>query len=122
MATELHVPIEVFGPFCRLRTPGDGQGDATAVLQALSGEIWGKTRNGVESPAVEAFGRGLRADEAGIEFYALSPPDVVSGPRPYWRNAGNHFRIERDAEGREIGKLQVAFVRITQDLFDAVNR
>ncbi|WP_027005839.1 hypothetical protein [Conexibacter woesei] len=119
MAAALHLATKVFGPFCRLRTPGESQDDATAVLQALSGEIWGRMRNGVAMPAVEAYGRGLRSGERGIEFYALTAPDREWGMRPYWTVPGSHFRIERDADGREVGKLQVAFVRITQDLLDA---
>jgi hypothetical protein len=95
------------------------QDDATVVLQALSGEIWGRTRNGAAVPVVEAYGRGLRRGERGIEFYALVAPDREWGMRPYWTIPGAHFRVEQDAGGREVGKLQVAFVRITQDLLDA---
>jgi hypothetical protein len=37
-----------------------------------------------------------------------------------WSTAGAHLTVERDADGREIAKLRVAFVRITQELLDVL--
>jgi hypothetical protein len=118
MATDHHLGTRVYGPFTRLEA-AKGQSPATAVPQALSGEVWGEIPRYGETAAVQAHGRALRDGESGIEFYALAPPDTRWGP-PYWRRAGEHLVVEEDG-GRPVAKLRVAFVRITQDLLDAVD-
>jgi hypothetical protein len=109
----------LYGPYRRLETPGDGQNALTAVEQALSGEVWGKKVNGIWSPVVEAFGGCLRDGDTGIEFYALARPESAWG-RPKWQTVGPRLRVEVDTDGRDVAKLQVAFVKITQDLLDAI--
>jgi hypothetical protein len=117
VAADHQLSVPVFGPFCRLEAP-KGQDAETVVLQALSGEIWGEApRTGVR-PTVQAYARLLRAGERGIEFWAFQAPDTLSGPRPAWRTPGPHLAIESE-DGREVAKLRVAFVRISQDLLHA---
>lgn len=118
MAIDLFVPSTLYGPFRRLETSGGTQDMLTVVKQALSGEVWGMKVNGLVSPVVEAYGGPLKPDERGIEFYAFARPSSRWG-RPKWLVAGPALRIDTDAEGREIAKLQVAFVKITQELLDA---
>jgi hypothetical protein len=117
--TDHHLPARVFGPFCRLQTRTEHQDAATAVKQALSGEVWGLTAFGLSRPEVQAHGRALNDGESGIEFYALAPPDSRYGPRPYWITPGEHLTVGRLDDGREVAKLRVAFVKITQDVLDA---
>lgn len=106
----------VYGPFRRLEAP-KGQTARTAVEQALSGEIWGEVpRHGI-TPTVEAYPGELKDGESGIEFWAFGRPDTRFGPRPRWFQAGAFLTIEEDG-GREVAKLLVAFVRITQDLLE----
>jgi hypothetical protein len=119
VAADHHVSTRIFGPFCRLQTPTHHQNTATAVRQALSGEVWGATANGEARPVVQAHGRALREGESGIEFYAFAPPDDRYGPRPYWGTPGEHLTIEQQDDGREVAKLRVAFVKITQDVLNA---
>lgn len=89
----------------------------TAVAQALSGEVWGEVpRHGI-TPTVEAYPGALREGESGIEFWAFQAPDTRYGPRPRWFRAGAFLTIEEDG-GREVAKLDVAFVKITQDLLE----
>jgi hypothetical protein len=118
-ATDHHIGTRVYGPFSRLKA-AKGQTAATVVKQALSGEIWGETPRYGATPAVQAYGRGLRPGESGIEFYAFAPPDTRWGS-PYWRTENEHLAIEK-AGGRAVAKLRVAFVRITQDLLDAADQ
>jgi hypothetical protein len=117
VAADHHQMVPIFGPFCRLEAP-KGQSAATAVLQALSGEVWGEVPRDGLRPAVQAHGRALRARESGIEFWAFQAPDTRFGPRPYWLTPGPSLVVEHDG-GREVAKLQVAFVRVTQDLLHA---
>lgn len=116
--TDHHAGEAFYGPFCRLEVTEGGQLLADAVKQALSGEIWGAVPNWGGSPQVQAYGRGLRPDETGIEFWARQAPDTRHGPRPYWLRPGPHLRIEHD-NGRDLAKLRVAFVRISQDVLHA---
>lgn len=112
-----HASATVFGPFCRVEAPG-GQTTKTAVLQALSGEVWGAAPRYGDTPQVQAFAaRALKDGESGIEFWSFQPPDTRFGPAPYWLTPGDHLRVEHDpGAGRELAKLRVAFIRITQDL------
>jgi hypothetical protein len=114
VAADHHVNVPVYGPFCRLQA-GKGQSARTAVAQALSGEIWGEIPQHGVRPAVQAYGRPLRGGESGIEFWAFAAPDTRFGPRPYWQRPGPHLVVEHE-DGREVAKLRVAFVRVTQDL------
>jgi hypothetical protein len=90
----------------------------TVVLQALSGEIWGEAPRVGFRPSVKAYARPLRPGESGIEFWAFQAPDTLFGPRPNWRTPGPHLAIGSE-DGREVAKLRVAFVRISQDLLHA---
>lgn len=114
MAADHHASAPVYGPFCRLAARR-GQNARTTVAQALSGEIWGEVPRFGVRPAVQAYARPLRAGESGIEFWAFEAPSTRFGPRPYWSLPGPHLIVELKC-GREIAKLRVAFVRVTQDL------
>jgi hypothetical protein len=119
VANDHRSPTTVYGPFSRWETPGasGAQSLATAVKQVLSGEIWGETANGVARPKVEAHRGPIPEGKVGIEFYALAPPDSQFGPRPYWVRPGPNLSVEYDNDkGRDVAKLRVAFVKITQDL------
>src|ERR1044072_3743517 len=106
----------LYGPFRRLEA-AKGQTARASIVQALSGEVWGEVpRNGF-SPAVQAYPGALRDGESGIEFWAFAPPDTRFAPQPRWFRAGAFLAIEQDG-GREVAKLKVAFVRITQDLLE----
>ncbi|HET6509633.1 MAG TPA: hypothetical protein VFG42_22740 [Baekduia sp.] len=117
MAADHQRSVPVFGPFCRLEAP-KGQDANTVVLQVLSGEIWGEEARAGDGPTVQAYARPLRAGERGIEFWAFQAPDTLFGPRPSWRTPGSHLVIESEG-GREVAKLRVAFVRVSQDLLHA---
>ena len=106
----------VYGPFRRLEAP-KGQTARAAVDQALSGEVWGEVPRYGMTPTVQAYPGALRAGETGIEFWAFGPPDTRYGPQPRWFRAGAFLTIEEDGD-REVAKLKVAFVRITQDLLE----
>jgi hypothetical protein len=117
VAADHRLSVPVFGPFCHLEARR-GQDAATVVLQILSGEIWGEAPRAGFRPTVQAYARPLRKGERGIEFWAFQAPDTLSGPRPAWRTPGPHLAIESE-DGREVAKLRVAFVRISQGLFHA---
>jgi hypothetical protein len=108
------VPSTFYGPFHR-RSAAKGQDAATAVLQALSGEVWGETPRHGATPAVQAYAGSIPDGQDGIEFWARQAPDSQFGPRPFWRIPGEHLRVELEG-GREVAKLRVAFTRITQNL------
>jgi hypothetical protein len=104
--------LVVHGPFHRLLAP-DVQDAETVVRQVLSGEIWGRTaRNGL-SPAVKAYHGALPDGSSGIEFWAFQAPDSPFGPRAFWRTHGEFVSAAPEPDTL---RLQVAFVRITQDL------
>ena len=76
----------VFGPFRRLQA-AKGQSVATAVRQALSGEVWGEVPRYGFTPTVEAYPGELKEGETGIEFWAFQPPTAAlvrarDGSRP----------------------------------------
>jgi hypothetical protein len=119
MASDNYVPTRVYGPFCRLQTPTPNQDLATAVKQVLSGELWGAVSNRLAKAEVQAYGRPLAEGESGIEFYALTAPDARWGPRPCWAVPGPHLVVDKQPDGREVARLRVAFVRITQDVLHA---
>jgi len=103
-----------YGPFCWLEVSEGGQRLADAVKQALSGEIWGAVPGWGGSPQVQAYGRGLRPDETASSSGPARRP-TPHGPRPYWLRPGPHLRVEQE-NGRDLAKLRVAFVRISQDI------
>jgi hypothetical protein len=106
----------LYGPFHRLEAPR-GQPVRAAVLQALSGEVWGEVPRYGLTPTVEAYPGRLQTGATGIEFWAFQRPDTRYGPRPRWFRAGPALRLEFD-DGRDVAKLHVAFVLITQDLLE----
>lgn len=79
----------------------------------LSGEVWGLPSGWGGSPAVKAYAGSLPKGASGVEFWAFQPPDAPHGPRSYWRTAGEFLTVDGDVA---VVKLQIAFVRITQDL------
>jgi hypothetical protein len=77
MTVEAGNVMAIFGIFFRLESPT--QTPAIAVLQALSGEIWGKTpRYGIE-PTVQAYAGRLTA-RRGIEFTTEIEPHPIGSP------------------------------------------
>lgn len=102
----------VFGPFHRLVAP-KVQDAETVVKQLLSGEIWGRPARWGYSPTVKAYAGALTAGESGIEFWSFQRPASPHAHRVYWRTGGRFVTIDHS---NEVAKLQVAFVRITQDL------
>jgi len=107
-----HVTRAVYGPFHRLLAP-DVQDAPTVVKQLLSGEIWGYTPSWGGSAAAKAYAGALGEDASGIEFWTFQTPDSPQGPRVYWRTAGPFVTID---QAKDVVRLRVAFVRITQDL------
>jgi hypothetical protein len=107
-----HEVRTVFGPFHRLLAPGV-QDAETVVRQALSGEVWGRAPSWGGSPAVKAYRGGLARGDRGIEFWSFQAPNTPVGSRIYWRERGPFVAVDAASE---TAKLQVAFVRITQDL------
>lgn len=91
-----------YGPFHRKASPT--QTDRDALLQALGGEIWGRTPRGSAWPKVQAYLGPLPLDEAGIEFYTAAEPDPGdhptragwTGPRPGVRLDGEFAKITVD--------------------------
>jgi hypothetical protein len=70
--------MAIVGIFFRLESRT--QTSAIAVLQVLSGEIWGKTpRFGIE-PTVQAYAGRLMADRRGIEFTTEIAPHPTGSP------------------------------------------
>jgi hypothetical protein len=110
----------VFGPFRRLQAE-KGQTDWAAVQQALSGEVWGEVPRNGYTPTVEAYPGALEPGESGIEFWAFGRPDTRYGPRPRWFRSGPFLVVEPD-DGRDVAKLKVAFVKITQDLLEEASK
>jgi hypothetical protein len=102
----------VFGPFHRLLA-AEVQDSETLRSQVLSGEIWGRAPSWGGSPAVKAYPGALSAGDRGVEFWSFQAPDAPSGPRAYWRTDGDFVTID---EASGIVRLQIAFVRVTQDL------
>jgi hypothetical protein len=102
----------VFGPFHRLVAP-KVQDTETVIKQLLSGEIWGRPARWGHSPTVKAYAGALTPGETGIEFWSFQPPASPHAHRVYWRTSGRFVTIEHS---NDVAKLQVAFVRITQDL------
>jgi hypothetical protein len=102
----------VAGPFHRLLAPEVQDAD-TIVKQLLSGEVWGRPPRWGGGPQVKAYRGGLPDAASGFEFWAFQAPDNQFGPRALWYSAGPYVAIEPEDE---VVKLQIAFVRITQDL------
>ena len=102
----------VYGPFHRLLAP-NVQDTATVVKQILSGELWGSPARWGNSPAVRAYAGTLPPGESGIEFWSFQAPESPHPYRVYWRTPGRFVTIDNT---NEVAKLQVAFVRIAQDL------
>lgn len=50
--------------------------------------------------------------ESGFEFWSFAEPDDF-GPRVFWRYGGPYVAVDTE---RDVVKIQLAFVRITQDL------
>jgi hypothetical protein len=101
---------DVFGPFHRLESPT--QDTATLVKQVLNGELWGGVPTWGGPPYVKAIAGALHERSSGFEFWAFQPPDS-SGPKPKWRFPGPFLVVDSQLG---IVKLQIAFVRVTQDL------
>jgi hypothetical protein len=101
-----------FGPFHRLVAP-KVQDTETVVKQLMSGEIRGRPPSWGGSPAVKAYPGTLTPGDSGIEFWSFQAPDSPSGPRAYWRTDGPFVTIDQT---KDVARLHVAFVRITQDL------
>lgn len=83
------------------------------MKQLLSGEIWGRRPSWGGSPYVKAYAGKLPDAVSGIEFWAFQAPDTPHGPRIAWRTAGPSVTMDKR---NDTVKLQVAFVRVTQDL------
>jgi hypothetical protein len=64
--------------FCRWESTT--QTPAIAILQVLSGEIWGKTPVGGFGPVVQAYPWKLRLGERGIEFTTEVAPHPMGSP------------------------------------------
>lgn len=73
------------------------------------------------TPTVEAYPGALESGESGIEFWAFERPDTRYGPRPRWFRSGAFLVVEPD-DGRDVAKLKVAFVKITQDLLEEASK
>jgi hypothetical protein len=110
MAT--HQTRAAFGPFHRLLAP-NVQDTATVVKQILSGELWGRPARWGNSPAVRAYAGTLPLGKSGIEFWSFQAPESPHPYRVYWRTRGPFVTID---SANEVAKLQVAFVRIAQDI------
>lgn len=68
-----------YGPFNRRETPTT-QTPALALIQAASGEVWGRTpRNGGLGPTVQAYA-GALSNYRGIEFQTSIAPHPNSSP------------------------------------------
>jgi len=102
----------VFGPFHRLLAD-KVQDEETARKQLESGEIWGRKPSWGGSAAVKAFPGSLKGTDRGIEFWSFQAPDTPAGPRIYWRSDGPFVTVDA---GSDTARLQVAFVRIRQDV------
>jgi hypothetical protein len=102
----------VFGPFHRLLAP-DVQDAPTMVKQLLSGELWGRAPRSGGLPRAKAYPRRLPHGASGFEFWAFQAPDIRYGARRFWYSAGPYLAID---VSHEVVRLQIAFVRITQDL------
>ncbi len=85
----------------------------TAVKQLLSGEIWGRPARWGHSPTVKAYAGALTPGQSGIEFWSFQAPASPHAHRVYWRTGGRFVTFDNS---NEVAKLQVAFVRVTQDL------
>jgi hypothetical protein len=101
---------DVFGPFHRLESPT--QNTATLIKQVLSGELWGSVPTWGGPPYVKAIAGALDKDSSGFEFWAFQPPSN-GGPKPQWRWPGPYVVVDSQLD---IVKLQIAFVRVSQDL------
>ncbi len=109
-------PETVYGPFHRLEADLT-QDAATAVRQLLSGEVWGKCEPFGLLPKVKAYRGPLREGDSGVEFWAFQAPDHPHGPRGHWSSPSKYVTIDHETE---TAKLSVAFVRVTQDLLEAL--
>jgi hypothetical protein len=69
--------MAIFGIFFRLES--STQTSAIAVLQALSGEIWGRTPRYSFEPAVKAYA-GRLMERRGIEFTTKIAPHPTGSP------------------------------------------
>jgi hypothetical protein len=101
----------VYGPFHRREAP-TGQDPATVVKQVLTGELWGHAPRYGGAPCVKAYPDGLPGGASGVEFWSFAEPDIV-GPRVYWRMAKPFVLVDTV---QDVVKLELAFVKITQDL------
>jgi hypothetical protein len=102
---------EVFGPFHRREAP-TGQDTEALIRQVLTGELWGLAPRTGGDPRVKAFRGSLPDDQSGFEFWAFAAPDDF-GPRVFWRSPRRYVTVDT---GENVVKLQLAFVKITQDL------
>lgn len=107
-----HQTRTAFGPFHRLLAP-KAQDTETVIMQLMSGELWGYPANWGGTPAVKAYYGRLDTTDTGIEFWSFQAPEAPHAHRVYWRTSGPFVTID---DTNEVAKLQVAFVRITQDL------
>lgn len=106
-----HTDKTVYGPFYRLLAPTQ---TARTVLDQLSnGQIWGRAPSWNGPPAVKAHVGSIPDGDSGIEFWAFQAPDSPYGTRAFWRRPGPEVHLD---DGGDLVKLNVAFVRITQDL------
>lgn len=89
------------------------QDTETVLKQLMTGQIWGRPTRWGDSPAVKAYAGALQAGDTGIEFWSFQAPESPHAHRVYWRTSGPFVTIDNS---NDVAKLQVAFVRITQNL------
>lgn len=92
--------MRAHGMFHRLES--NTQTSALALIQAASGEVWGKTpRNGFE-PTVEAYA-GLIKAQRGIEFSTDIEPHPCGSPfHAFWYlTQTNGVEERQDADGEQ---------------------
>jgi hypothetical protein len=97
-----------YGPFHRIRSRT--QSDAVARQIIASGELWGKTPFGGDSPQVEAYLGPLPYDKPGIEFHSAVEPYPNKHPfHVRWRLEQEGVRFEDDH-----AKIDIAVTKCTQ--------
>jgi len=95
--------------FCRLESTT--QTPVIAVLQVLSGEIWGKNPRGGFCPVVQAYPWPLRPRQRGIEFTTRIAPHSMGSPfEARW-----YLNLTPGVELRQKGGEDYACIKATVD-------
>lgn len=105
-----------YGPFNRQES--QSQSPEVALLQQISGQLWGRIpRWGLDQPVVQAYRGPLPEGQRGIEFYTNVPPEPQAHSLPNsadWRGPRDGVTTWTDQNGTDWARIDINMTKNTQ--------